>query len=436
MAIYPAAFVLYPAIEKARMVRSVQYANGVRRLPMWFAYGAFDFMFVVLISVVLSIVMSFQITWVGTTWIMLPILILYGLAALLQMYIIAHFVTGPLKSFLTAFGINLLMLAIAAIIFGVGYSDDTFLASSSASLGIAFGLFLVIPVGNVFRAMVIGFNVAHSRCNKADLIPIASIYAYGGPILLLVIQVVALLGILVWIEGDLALFRKRSEVVVLDAEKSAGSAGPADVEAERRRVEGNSTDLLRMLHLSKSFESNKAVDDVTLGLPQSEVLALLGPNGAGKSTLVNLIQSDLTADHGQAFLCGDDSRTRLAQTHLGVCPQYDVMDMLTTRQQLLFYARIKGITNIDENVDYIMAKLGLTPHANTSATKLSGGNKRKLSLAVALIGTPPVLVLDEPTSAMDAVAKRNFWKVIQKISPNHSILLTVRLPKPLTPSIH
>lgn len=275
--------------------------------------------------------------------------------------------------------------------------------------------------------MIIGFNVAHSRCNKADLIPIGSIYAYGGPILLLVVQVVALLVILVWIEGDLALFRKRSSVVAQDAEKSAGSAGPPDVEAEKCRVEGNNSDLLRLLHLSKSFGSNKAVDDVTLGLSQSEVLALLGPNGAGKSTLVNLIQSDLAADHGQAFLCGDDSRTRLAQTHFGVCPQYDVMDMLNTRQQLVFYARIKGITNIDQNVDYIMAKLGLTPHATTSATKLSGGNKRKLSLAVALIGTPPVLVLDEPTSAMDAVAKRNFWKVIQKISPDHSILLTVGL---------
>lgn len=83
------------------------------------------------------------------------------------------------------------------------------------------------------------------------------------------------------------------------------------------RVEGTDTDLLRILHLSKRFGSNQAVDDVTLGLPQSEVLALLGPNGAGKSTLVNMIQSDLSADSGQAFLCGDDSRTRIAQTHFG-----------------------------------------------------------------------------------------------------------------------
>lgn len=109
-----------------------------------------------------------------------------------------------------------------------------------------------------------------------------------------------------------------------------------------------------------------------------------------------------------------------------VCPQYDAMDMLSTRQHLIFYARIKGIENVEANVDHIMARLGLTPYEKMSATKLSGGNKRKLSLAIALIGTPRVLVLDEPTSAMDAVAKRSFWRIIQSVAPQHSVLLTVR----------
>lgn len=101
------------------MVRSVQYANGVRRAPLWVAYGLFDFQFIIVISIVLSVVMSIQIEWIGTTWIILPILILYGAAALLQMYIVAHFVSGPLKSFLTAFAFNLLLFGIAAIVFGV-----------------------------------------------------------------------------------------------------------------------------------------------------------------------------------------------------------------------------------------------------------------------------------------------------------------------------
>ena len=98
---------------------------------------------------------------------------------------------------------------------------------------------------------------------------------------------------------------------------------------------------------------------------------------------------------------------------------------MSTREHLSFYARIKGVTPVQRNVDQLMATLNLTPHASTAAGKLSGGNKRKLSLAIALMGTPPVLVLDEPTSAMDAVAKRAFWRVIRAISPGRSVLLTV-----------
>ena len=190
-------------------------------------------------------------------------------------------------------------------------------------------------------------------------------------------------------------------------------------------MEGTDADLLRVLHLSKDFGSNQALDDITLGVLPGEVLALIGPNGAGKSTLVNLVQSDHYSHRGQAYICGEDSRSVSAQRFLGVCPQYDAMDMMNTRDHLWFYARIKGIDHPRANIDHIMASLGLKPHANTEATKLSGGNKRKLSLAIALIGTPPVLILDEPTSAMDAVAKRSFWKIIQSISSNHCILLTV-----------
>lgn len=324
----------------------------------------------------------------------------------------------------------------------VGDSDGTSQNTDAKSLGITFGLFLIMPIGNVFKAMIVGFNIAHIRCQGSHQIASSSIYAYGGPILLLIVQILLLLGVFIFIEGDFSLFRKKSIDVPSDPETSIIYTD--EIEAERLRVEGNDSDLLRIVHLDKSFGSNNAVSDVTLGLPKGEVLALLGPNGAGKSTLVNLIQSDLSADSGHIFLCGEDSRTHNAQLHLGgkferfhiwspglmltfalVCPQYDAMDMLSTRQHLVFYARIKGIENAEANVDHIMARLGLTPYGKMSATKLSGGNKRKLSLAIALIGTPRVLVLDEPTSAMDAVAKRSFWRIIQSVAPQHSVLLTV-----------
>lgn len=98
---------------------------------------------------------------------------------------------------------------------------------------------------------------------------------------------------------------------------------------------------------------------------------------------------------------------------------------MNTRQHLSFYARVKGVKDIKGNVDHLMNELNLTPHASTQASKLSGGNKRKLSLAIALMGAPSVLVLDEPTSAMDAVAKRAFWRIIQRATSGRSLLLTV-----------
>ncbi|KAM5356058.1 hypothetical protein ACJ41O_002704 [Fusarium nematophilum] len=424
--IYPAAFVLYPAIEKARKVRALEYANGVRRGPLWVAYGMFDLIFVLAISAGVTAVISTQLTWNGPIWVMLPILALYGLAAILLGYVISHFVSGPLKSFLAMAGVSVLMYAISAISFaiGSGYSDAA--QMDKLTLGIAFGVYLILPIGNVFRAMLIGLNVLEVGCKDGEPTSPASIYGYGGPILYLALQVMVLLLIIIWIEGDIALFRSKGGRAAspIDTEKGAHGTTSEEVKAEESRVEDAESDLLRALHLSKSFKSNKAVDDVSFGLPQGDVMALIGPNGAGKSTLVNLIQSELSPDAGKVLLRGQDARTRSAQKYLGVCPQYDALDLMNTRDHLSFYARIMGIKDVNSNVEHLMKRLNLTPHAHTLATKLSGGNKRKLSLAIALMGKPPVLVLDEPTSAMDAVAKRAFWKIIQEITPNRSLLLT------------
>lgn len=294
--------------------------------------------------------------------------------------------------------------------------------------GITFGLNLVLPIGNVFRALLLGGNVRQVGCRNGQLEPAGSIYSYGGPILYLCIQVIALLLIIIWIEGDLAFFRRKGSKAAASAawkdNEKAGTAMSAEVAAEKQRVEQTDDDLLRLLSVDKSFGSVHAVQNVSLGLPSSDVMALLGPNGAGKSTLVNMIQSELSADHGKILLRGEDSRTRSAQRYLGVCPQFDALDLMTTREHLEFYARVKGLRDVDGNVEHVMKRLDLAAHAKTNASKLSGGNKRKLSLAIALIGAPPVMVLDEPTSAMDAVAKRSFWRLIQDITPGRSVLLT------------
>jgi ATP-binding cassette, subfamily A (ABC1), member 3 len=113
-----------------------------------------------------------------------------------------------------------------------------------------------------------------------------------------------------------------------------------------------------------------------------------------------------------------------ARHHLGVCPQFDAIDTMSVREHLAFYSRVRGVTKVPETVEAMIRSVGLQPFADRMAEKLSGGNKRKLSLAMALIGNPEVVLLDEPSSGMDPVAKRNMWITLTKFRPGRSILLT------------
>jgi ATP-binding cassette subfamily A (ABC1) protein 3 len=113
-----------------------------------------------------------------------------------------------------------------------------------------------------------------------------------------------------------------------------------------------------------------------------------------------------------------------ARFHLGVCPQFDAIDTMSVREHLAFYARIRGVENVQLTVQAMIRSVGLQPFADRMADKLSGGNKRKLSLAMALIGNPEVVLLDEPSSGMDPLAKRNMWITLTKFRPGRSILLT------------
>ena len=97
---------------------------------------------------------------------------------------------------------------------------------------------------------------------------------------------------------------------------------------------------------------------------------------------------------------------------------------MTVREHLVFYARCKGVADVKGDVEWAMRKVGIAGHASKLASKLSGGNKRKLSLAIALLGNPPVLLLDEPSSAMDAASKRVLWKTLEAVAPGRSVLVT------------
>ncbi|OHW95536.1 ABC transporter [Colletotrichum incanum] len=393
-AVYPAAFALYPSIEKSQKVRAVGYANGVRRAPLWVAYALFDFFFVSIISVAITAHLGSKVPlWTGGAWVMLPILALYGLAILLFSYIMSVLCkTGP-GAFLATASSNVFAFAIVVVAFVVPNAFIDVAEVDDVMTATTFALNLFFPIGNVFRSVAFGLNAMEISCKDGAIVSASSIHAYGGPALYLVIQITALLGILIWLERD-HLSRKVGAVKhspsAADSEKSPDFPGDG-VKIEKVRVAEATEDPLRTLHLTKSFGKKLAVDDVTLGIGKGEVLALIGPNGAGKSTLINLIRGELSPDYGNGYLCGEDTKSGSAQKHLGVCAQYDALDLMNTEEHLVFFAKIKGVEDFQRNVDIIMAKLGLTPYANRPASKLSGGNKRKLSLAIALMGMVELL---------------------------------------------
>lgn len=155
---------------------------------------------------------------------------------------------------------------------------------------------------------------------------------------------------------------------------------------------------------------------------------LLGPNGAGKSTLISMIRGDIKPSRNGGDIFVEDksiiSNLAAARANLGVCPQHDALDQMTVREHLEFYARMRGIPDINANVETVLTAVGLQAFSTRMGYALSGGNKRKLSLGIALMGNPTVVLLDEPSSGLDAAAKRIMWRTLAATVPGRSILLT------------
>lgn len=249
---------------------------------------------------------------------------------------------------------------------------------------------------------------------------------YGSCILYLILQSAVLMLVLVWYDsGWTPAFLARTKHRNADLEQIDDT--DSEVFEEAKRVDG-ATDQLRVKHVTKAFGPFVAVQNVSFGIPHGETFALLGPNGAGKSTTINLIRGDVRPSEKDSDILIEDisiiEKRAAARTHLGVCPQFDAMDQMTAIEHLRFYARARGVQDVEHNVDQIIHAVGLAPFKNRMAGKLSGGNKRKLSLGIALTGNPSVLILDEPSSGMDAASKRVMWRTLSAVSAGRSLLLT------------
>lgn len=185
---------------------------------------------------------------------------------------------------------------------------------------------------------------------------------------------------------------------------------------------------LQINDLKKRYKSLQALGGVSLAIEEGEFFGLLGPNGAGKTTLISIVAGLNRADSGSVLVQGHDVVTdyRAARMRLGIVPQELVFDpFFTVRETLRVQSGYFGLKNNDRWIDEVMENLDLTAKANTNTRALSGGMKRRLLVAQALVHKPPVIILDEPTAGVDVELRQTLWQFIGRLNrEGHTIVLT------------
>jgi ABC-2 type transport system ATP-binding protein len=188
------------------------------------------------------------------------------------------------------------------------------------------------------------------------------------------------------------------------------------------------TSAIQIQAVKKNYGSLAALRGVSFDVERGEFFGLLGPNGAGKTTLISIIAGLSQATSGSVKVIGHDvvKDFRLARMALGVVPQELVFDpFFTVRETLRWQSGYFGIKKNDDWIDEILANLDLTNKADSNMRSLSGGMKRRVLVAQALVHRPPVIVLDEPTAGVDVELRQTLWKFVQRLNKQgHTIVLT------------
>ncbi len=186
--------------------------------------------------------------------------------------------------------------------------------------------------------------------------------------------------------------------------------------------------------VSKKFQSSRgapgpvvqALDHVSFDIQPGEFFGLLGPNGAGKTTLISILAGLSRASSGQVLVHGHDVVTNYAEARrqLGVVPQELVFDpFFSVRESLRIQSGYFGVKHNDDWIDELLSSLGLTDKASSNMRQLSGGMKRRVLVALALVHKPPVIVLDEPTAGVDVELRQTLWQFIAKLNRQGSTVL-------------
>lgn len=184
---------------------------------------------------------------------------------------------------------------------------------------------------------------------------------------------------------------------------------------------------IKTIDLTKKYKEKIVVDNLNLNIEENTLFALLGVNGAGKSTTIKMLSTLIKPTDGDIFILGlnvKDNKTKIREI-INASPQETaIASNLTVRENLYFMAGVYNIKNQEEVINNLIKDFKLEEVLNSFTKTLSGGYKRRLSIALALINSPKILFLDEPTLGLDVISRRELWKIIEKLKKTMTIILT------------
>ncbi|XP_056274461.1 ATP-binding cassette sub-family A member 2 isoform X1 [Pseudoliparis swirei] len=441
MSFVPASFVVFLVAEKSTKAKHLQFVSGCDPVIYWLANYIWDMMnYLVPATCCVIILFVFDLpAYTSSTNFpaVLSLFLLYGWSITPIMYPASFWFEVPSTAYVFLIVINLFIgiTATVATFLLQLFEHDKDLKKINSYLKSCFLIFPNYNLGHGLMEMAYNeyINEYYAKIGQFDKMksPFEWDIVTRG---LVAMTIEGFVGFLITILCQYNFLRKPPRVPV--------SCQPiddddVDVACERRRVlRGDAdNDMLKIENLTKVYKSRKmgrilAVDRLCLGVRPGECFGLLGVNGAGKTSSFKMLTGDECTTGGDAFIAGNSILKDLlrVQQSIGYCPQFDALfDDLTAREHLELYTRLRGIPWKDQGrvVQWALKKLELSKYADKPAGTYSGGNKRKLSTAIALIGYPSLIFLDEPTTGMDPKARRFLWNLIlDVIKTGRSVVLT------------
>ncbi|XP_036686081.1 retinal-specific phospholipid-transporting ATPase ABCA4 isoform X1 [Balaenoptera musculus] len=427
MSFVPASFVLYLIQERVNKAKHLQFVSGVSPTTYWLTNFLWDIMnYTVSAALVVGIFIGFQkkaYTSSDNLPALVALLMLYGWAVIPMMYPASFLFDVPSTAYVA--------LSCANLFIGINSSAITFILELFENNR------TLLRFSAVLRKLLIifpHFCLGRGLIDLALSQAVTDVYARFGEehssnpfqwdLIGKNLVAMAVEGLVYFLLTLLIQYQFFFSLWTTEPAKEPIIDEDDDVAEERQRIisGGNKTDILRLNELTKIYSgsSSPAVDRLCVGVRPGECFGLLGVNGAGKTTTFKMLTGDSTVTSGDATVAGKSILTNISDVHqsMGYCPQFEAIDdLLTGREHLYLYARLRGVPaeKIKRVTNWSIQSLGLSLYADRLAGTYSAGNKRKLSTAIALIGCPLLVLLDEPTTGMDPQARRLLWNTIMSI---------------------